>query len=72
MRKAKYETDRTRLKTVRGMVFSADGRFGTTNIDVRMTVDKAGASMSLALGELIMLQIPMEAVSDMVKVVQGK
>lgn len=70
MNKAKYVTDRTRAKTVRGLIAAADGRCGTTNIDVLLTVDEIGATLSLSAGEHVMLAITLEDVADMIKAVK--
>lgn len=68
MSKAKNISQRTRMKTVKGMAFSWFGG-EAAEIDVRVTVDEHGASLSLAHGSTMFL-IPLESVSDMVKVVR--
>lgn len=60
-----------REKTVNGWI--ADGKnFNFTPITVRMTSDNKGQSLSLSVEDkdiLIRLGIPLESVSDIVKVV---
>lgn len=68
MSKAKNVSQRTRMKTVDGIVYNLLG-FKKAEIDVRVTCDKAGQTLSLAYGSEMFL-IPLESVSDMVKVVR--
>lgn len=64
----RYETPRTRTKTVRGIFFMGD-EMVFTPVDVRVTADQKGKSMSLVAGG-IMIQIPLEDVADMLEVVK--
>lgn len=63
--KARWETGRTRLKTVRGVKFTEKG-MRVLPIDVRVTSDENGSSLSLAVDGDVLLQISMEAVSDLI------
>lgn len=65
---ARHETPRTRAKAVRGIFFKGN-ELMFTPVEVRVTADHTGQSMSLATGE-IMIQIPLEDVADMLEVVK--
>lgn len=70
--KAVWVTDRTRYKVVRGG-FMVNGRIYNRPISVRVTKDRHGESMSLSDDENeIMLHIPLEAVRDMLQIVDVK
>lgn len=66
--KARNETARTRMKAVKGIVFYG-GRMMFTPVEVRVTADQTGKSMSLA-ADGIMIEIPLEAVADMLEAVK--
>lgn len=69
--KAVWVTDRTRYKVVNGG-FMINGRIYNRPISVRVTKDSHGESMSLSDDENeIMLHIPLEAVRDMLQIVDG-
>ena len=60
----------TKKKTVKGVLF--DGKkFYSADVTVRTTSDNYGQSLSLSVDGAVMLQIPMEQVRDMVKLVEG-
>ena len=70
--KAVWVTDRTRYKVVSGG-FMINGRIYNRPISVRVTKDKHGESMSLSDDDNeIMLHIPLEAVRDMLQIVDGE
>ena len=57
---------RTRMRDVNGMLFLAD-KWTTKTVTVRVTKDKAGKTLSLNVGDLMIL-IPVEPVEDMIDV----
>ena len=64
--KARLETPRTKIKKVKGIVFYG-GKMVFAPVEVRVTADQRGKSMSLA-ADGVMIEIPMEAVADMLEV----
>lgn len=59
-----------REKTVKGMIADITKPFPAfRDVTVRMTHDKAGQSLSLCCAN-IMIEIPLESVSDIVRVVE--
>lgn len=69
--KAVWVSDRTRYKVVKGG-FMLNGRIYNRPIAVRVTKDKHGESMSMSDDEYeVMLHIPLEAVRDMLQIVDG-
>ena len=61
---------RTEERDVAGLV-SIPGNIAPMKITVRVTSDKLGESLSLAVDDVgLMMQIPLESVSDMVRVVK--
>ena len=70
--KAVWVTDRTRLKFVKGALMINGGIYNRP-IAVRVTKDRHGESMSLSDDDNeIMLHIPLEAVRDMLQIVDGE
>lgn len=59
----------TKKKTVKGVVF-AFGKFQSADVTVRTTSDNYGQSLSLSVDGSVMLQVPVEQVRDMVKLVE--
>ena len=61
--------NRTRSRTVNGMI-SNGAQMAEAPITLRATSDKLGKSVSLSVDGLIMLQIPLEPVSDILDIVE--
>jgi hypothetical protein len=61
----------TKKKTVKGVLF--DGvKFHSEDITVRTTSDSYGESLILSVDGVVMLQIALEQVADMVKLVEDE
>ena len=56
----------TKTKTVTGLIINGLS-MRAAKITCRVTVDSRGKSLSLSDDDKIMLQIPLEAVADMIK-----
>lgn len=61
--------NRTRSRTINGMI-SNGVQMAEGPIILRATSDKLGKSVSLSVDGLIMLQIPLEPVSDILDIVE--
>lgn len=71
MKKARHDLRKeTRIKTVDGLI-AVGGQLFKAKLDVRVTSDSKGQTMSITDNNLgAMFVIPIEAVSDMLKVVE--
>lgn len=70
LNETEWVSNRTRLKRVVGVYSNQDGDMYKVPIDVMLTVDKYGESLSFGLGSSMMLQISLETVEDLIQTVK--
>ena len=61
--------NRTRTRTINGVIFNGK-QLAEAPVTLRATSDELGKSISLSVDGLVMLQIPLEPVSDILDIVE--